>query len=1056
MTDGLFNNYQIIFYGERVLPLKLVIPKFFKRALGLCAFYIFCIVGPAESTCPDNMAAYWKLNEIGGTIYTASVGNENGQCTDVCPRAEIREGINGAQIFDGSTTGINIPSSPVFDWAQADSFSVEFWAKRGAGGLSEDEVCIGRYDDASGLEWWIGISATGVAKFVLTSINNESFVINGTTNIADDAWHHIIAIRNAPDNEITLLVDGQQENSGVATYSAGFESDAADLNIGWLNDADTGHHFDGVIDEIALYDGVISDELIVPHFLNGLADFRWGYCDTPQQIRIMPLGDSITAGVAVVNGQELEDGLMVGYRQTLWFYLVSLGYDVDFVGSQTYGQLAEPAFDTDNEGHPGWSDSQIAENIFNWLTLNPPHIVLLHIGTNGLDPSPRDIENILDNIDSYDKNITVVLARIINRKEYSADTTSFNNNIEAMAKERIANGDKIIIVDMENALIYPDDMSDGLHPNSNGYEKMVRVWLGNLIRLTSFSDIAPSITSVPETKTTVASPYTYEIEAIGTPPLTYILAAGAPDDMVIDGDTGRIRWTPFDEGRFDITARVVNSAGKAEQSFTIEVGPRENQAPTANAGPDQSVTEGAVVTLDGSASSDPDGGIVSYKWEQVAGESVSLADPSVPRTQFTAPSVGTFGLTFRLTVTDKGGEKGVDTISIIVNAATPPNADPGPDQVAENFDAVILDGSNSSAAGGSIVSYLWEQVAGKSVTLSAPTSPVTQFEAPAVGESGDSLIFRLTVRDSNGHEASEEVSVKVTFVNKPPVARAGQDQIVSEGSTVTLDGSQSYDPDGGILSYRWTQVGGTPVGLASSDAVRTTFVAPQVGVAGLTFRLTVTDKENIERADEVLITVNDNGITLFPDGVIRFASATGLALGIRVESGGKLVKLNPVAANTVSDTVNRPENIIYGLLDAEIRADTPGGTAIVTVFLPEPAAGGAEWHEYKEADGWRGYGNDAVFNETRDRITLTLTDGGTRDNSTLSVPDGFIRSLSGLGRMPTPKKEEKDDLISCFIRSANIREPEIFDRISVILLISIGSFLRCGFRKLTQNKGGRM
>ena len=82
-----------------------------------------------------------------------------------------------------------------------------------------------------------------------------------------------------------------------------------------------------------------------------------------------------------------------------------------------------------------------------------------------------------------------------------------------------------------------------------------------------------------------------------------------------------------------------------------------NQPPVANAGPDQTVRANALVTLNGSGSSDPDGGIASYQWQQMSGPTVQLSDSAVVTPTFTAPDVGKAGtsLTFRLTVTDNGG-----------------------------------------------------------------------------------------------------------------------------------------------------------------------------------------------------------------------------------------------------------------------------------------------------------------------------------------------------------------------------------------------------------------
>jgi len=86
--------------------------------------------------------------------------------------------------------------------------------------------------------------------------------------------------------------------------------------------------------------------------------------------------------------------------------------------------------------------------------------------------------------------------------------------------------------------------------------------------------------------------------------------------------------------------------------------PFPNKQPTANAGPDQNVTSGDVVQLDGSASSDPDKDELAYKWMQIAGPSVTLSDDTAVKPVFTAPAVEQETvLTFQLIVNDGSSKK---------------------------------------------------------------------------------------------------------------------------------------------------------------------------------------------------------------------------------------------------------------------------------------------------------------------------------------------------------------------------------------------------------------
>jgi hypothetical protein len=101
------------------------------------------------------------------------------------------------------------------------------------------------------------------------------------------------------------------------------------------------------------------------------------------------------------------------------------------------------------------------------------------------------------------------------------------------------------------------------------------------------------------------------------------------------------------------------------------------------------------------------------------------------------------------------------------------------------------------------------------------------------------------------------VTANFREVNDPPVANAGEDQTVDEGSTVILDGSASYDPEGPIASYLWTQTGGTSVTLSDTSAIQPTFTVPDVDEDGesLSFQLTVTDNGGLQSTDTCIVNV---------------------------------------------------------------------------------------------------------------------------------------------------------------------------------------------------------
>ena len=98
-----------------------------------------------------------------------------------------------------------------------------------------------------------------------------------------------------------------------------------------------------------------------------------------------------------------------------------------------------------------------------------------------------------------------------------------------------------------------------------------------------------------------------------------------------------------------------------------------NQIPTATRS-DQTVDEGATVTLNATASADADGDRLTYSWIQVSGPAVPLVDADSPQPHFTAPAVGATGATlvFQLVVGDGSAASQPDTVTVTVRDANQP------------------------------------------------------------------------------------------------------------------------------------------------------------------------------------------------------------------------------------------------------------------------------------------------------------------------------------------------------------------------------------------------
>ncbi|MGJ8668243.1 MAG: neutral/alkaline non-lysosomal ceramidase N-terminal domain-containing protein [Oceanococcus sp.] len=119
---------------------------------------------------------------------------------------------------------------------------------------------------------------------------------------------------------------------------------------------------------------------------------------------------------------------------------------------------------------------------------------------------------------------------------------------------------------------------------------------------------------------------------------------------------------------FRFRLRVTDNDGETGDDQVDVTVTSNNLAPIADAGPDRTRSEGELVILDGSNSSDSDGNIAAYAWEQASGPAVTLDDSAIAQPRFTAPGVDSIGalLRFRLTVTDNENASDVDEVVVLV------------------------------------------------------------------------------------------------------------------------------------------------------------------------------------------------------------------------------------------------------------------------------------------------------------------------------------------------------------------------------------------------------
>jgi hypothetical protein len=185
-------------------------------------------------------------------------------------------------------------------------------------------------------------------------------------------------------------------------------------------------------------------------------------------VRIMPLGDSITAG----------DASGVSYRRELGELLRRDGVGFEFVGS-----VPDRFGSGDHEGHPGWRIERVAEHVDEWMMASRPDIVLLHIGTNDMRRpelavgADERLGRLIDRLLAVSPDVIVLVAKISGaddedaHRKYQRSIDAYNAKVPAVVAQR---GERVRLVDQTG--VDGDDLLDRLHPNDRGYRKMARNW----------------------------------------------------------------------------------------------------------------------------------------------------------------------------------------------------------------------------------------------------------------------------------------------------------------------------------------------------------------------------------------------------------------------------------------------------------------------------------------------------------------------------------------------------------------------------------------------------
>ncbi len=200
------------------------------------------------------------------------------------------------------------------------------------------------------------------------------------------------------------------------------------------------------------------------------------------------------------------------------------------------------------------------------------------------------------------------------------------------------------------------------------------------------------------------------------------------------------------EAIYNVTVRVTDDQGATDTASTqATIGAAANQPPTAVAGGPYSGTAGYPTSFDGTGSSDPESGTLTYSWD--FGDTSPDGSGSTPTHTYAAAG----GYTVTLTVTDPGLEADSDTAAVTIAANQSPSANAGGPYSGSSGTPVAFSGSGSDPEGGGL-SYSWDFGDG---------SPAGSGQNPTHTYGAGDFTATLTVTDPGGAQATDTAAVTV-------------------------------------------------------------------------------------------------------------------------------------------------------------------------------------------------------------------------------------------------------------------------------------------------------
>jgi hypothetical protein len=554
-------------------------------------------------------------------------------------------------------------------------FSVAAWFKTSTD-YNTDAFIVNKAGASENMNYGLWMSNAEKIRGGFESASGTAFYATSPLSYSDGKWHY--AVVTFDGSTISLYVDGLL----VATKPASASPDSGGdepIRMGASSDS-LNNYFVGNVDEIRIWKIALTPQQVIDAS-NGKfnSNDQIEYLDFSQPI--VPLNNTATGNTTLTN--------QTGFQN-------------------------------------------INGNVTNNTSVLSTPVVSNETNTNGTDNTlkPVEVPQIIN--DTIVNNETSTENQIVENNSPEASDQSVSVNQGEQVKITM------VATDKDNDPLQFDVTADPLQG-----------------KLVDFDKEKGTVTYVPENSYFGEDKFTFKVI----------------DDKGSESNAAEVKInvkqvTPSGNNGVNNESKILENINNTNDANTNLV-QQSNQPPKADAGDDQKVKVNSEAKLDGSQSSDQDGKIVSYKWEQTDGPHVDVNNADKQIATFDVPeSAADSKVVFKLTVVDDKGDSASDDVTLDVAKVqnVPPKADAGEDQKLEVNTQAKLDGSKSSDEDGKIVSYKWEQTDGPEVDLKKSDKQTATFDVPE-SAADSKVVFKLTVVDDKGNSASDEVEIKVSKIS---------------------------------------------------------------------------------------------------------------------------------------------------------------------------------------------------------------------------------------------------------------------------------------------------